>query len=104
MSLYITPHQEATQLPQTLYVPAADYVPVSDYVPTGAEGELKVYGFIPESVYGPVRLAGAASGAYHGFKRNNSIGWAVGWALLGGLLPIITIPLSLAQGFGKPKR
>jgi hypothetical protein len=48
-------------------------------------------------------LAGTATGAYHGYKRNHgSIGWAIGWGLLGGVVPIITIPVSLAQGFGKP--
>lgn len=47
---------------------------------------------------------GLVTGAYHGYRRNNSIGWAIGWALLGGLFPFITIPVSLAQGFGKPAR
>lgn len=48
--------------------------------------------------------AGAVSGAYHGYKRNGgSIGWAIGWFLLGGLFPMFTIPVSLAQGYGKPR-
>jgi hypothetical protein len=50
-----------------------------------------------------IGMAGAAAGAYHGYKRNNSVGWAIGWALLGGVFPIITVPVSLAQGFGKKK-
>lgn len=50
-------------------------------------------------------VAGAGSGAYHGYKRHHdSIGWALIWALLGGIAPVITIPVSLAQGFGKPGR
>jgi len=50
-------------------------------------------------------LATAAAGAsaYHGYKRNDSIGWAVAWGLLGGLFPVITVPVALAQGFGKRK-
>ena len=48
-------------------------------------------------------IAGTAVGAYHGYKRNNSIGWAIGWALLGGIFPIIVIPLAYAQGMGKRK-
>lgn len=48
-------------------------------------------------------IAGTAGGAYHGYKRNKSIGWAIGWGLLGGLFPIIVLPLAAAQGFGKPK-
>ena len=48
--------------------------------------------------------AGLAAGAYHGYKRNDSVGWAVGWALLGSMFPFITIPVSFAQGFGKRAR
>lgn len=46
-------------------------------------------------------LGGTAAGAYHGYKRNNSLGWAIGWALLGGLFPVITVGVAAAQGFGK---
>lgn len=46
-------------------------------------------------------VAGVGMGAYHGYRRNDSVGWAIGWGLLGGLFPFITIPVSLAQGFGK---
>ena len=60
-----------------------------------------------ENIPGWYRLAsyaGAASGVFHGYKRHRgSIGWAIGWGLLGGILPVITIPLSLAQGYGKPR-
>jgi len=52
---------------------------------------------------GTLGTVGMAAGAYHGYKRNNSVGWAIGWALLGGMFPVITIPVSLAQGFGKRK-
>lgn len=48
-------------------------------------------------------IAGAATGAYHGYKRNGSAGWAFGWFLLGGMFPYFTIPVSIAQGFGKPR-
>lgn len=47
-------------------------------------------------------IAGASLGAYHGYKRNHgSIGWALVWAFLGSAFPLITIPVALAQGFGK---
>jgi hypothetical protein len=52
-------------------------------------------------LYGVAGLAGAAIGAYHGYKRNDSVGWAIGWSLLGSLAPIIVIPVALAQGIGK---
>lgn len=41
---------------------------------------------------------------YHGYKRNNgSIGWALVWGLLGTIVWPITVPVALAQGFGKTK-
>lgn len=51
--------------------------------------------------YAIAGIAGTGIGAYHGYKRNNSVGWAIGWALLGGLAPIIVIPVAFAQGIGK---
>ena len=55
------------------------------------------------ALWGVISTASMAASAYHGYKRNNSVGWAIGWALLGGMFPVITIPVSLAQGFGKRK-
>jgi hypothetical protein len=41
---------------------------------------------------------------YHGYKRNHgSIGWAIGWGLVGGLFPVISVGIAAAQGFGKAK-
>lgn len=54
-------------------------------------------------IYTALTLAGTSLGAYHGYKRNQSVGWAIGWAFLGGLAPIIVIPLAFAQGLGQPK-
>lgn len=51
----------------------------------------------------PLFLVGTAAGAYHGYKRNKSVKWALIWGFLGGLAPIITGAVALAQGFGKPK-
>lgn len=48
-------------------------------------------------------VSGAAS-AYHGYKRNQSVGWAIGWFVLGSLFPVITPVIAVAQGFGKPKK
>jgi hypothetical protein len=53
--------------------------------------------------YALAGLAGTAIGAYHGYKRNDSVGWAIGWALLGGLFPIVVIPVAFAQGIGDRK-
>ena len=54
--------------------------------------------------YQALTVIGVVSGVYHGYKRNDSIGWAIGWGLLGGLFPYFTIPISIAQGYGKPAR
>ena len=48
--------------------------------------------------------AGTTVGAYHGYKRNNSVGWGVGWAILGGIAPFIVLPIVVAQGLGKRKK
>ena len=39
---------------------------------------------------------------YHGYKRNDSIGWAVGWGILGGMFPIMAPVIAVAQGFAEP--
>jgi len=53
--------------------------------------------------YGLAGIAGAALGAYHGYKRNDSVGWAIAWSLLGSIAPVIVIPVAYAQGIGKRK-
>lgn len=51
-----------------------------------------------------VRGGAVAALVYHGYKRNHSIGWAIGWGLVAVLSPIIGGAIALAQGFGKTKR
>lgn len=53
------------------------------------------------SLYWLLSGVGTILGAYHGYKRNNSIGWGIAWGLLGGAFPFITIPVAFAQGFAK---
>lgn len=49
-------------------------------------------------------VVSSGASAYHGYKRNRgSVGWAVGWGVLGALFPIITPAVALAQGFGKSR-
>lgn len=50
-----------------------------------------------------ITYAGVGVGAYHGYKRNGSVGWAIVWGVLGGLFPLITGGVALAQGLGKKK-
>lgn len=63
----------------------------------------KAGGMMFSRAYMALTLAGTSLGAYHGYKRNQSVGWAIGWAFLGGLAPIIAIPIAFAQGLGQPK-
>jgi len=44
-----------------------------------------------------------AASTYHGYKRNNSVGWAIGWGILGAMFPVITPAVAVAEGFGKRK-
>jgi hypothetical protein len=53
--------------------------------------------------YKTLSVAGGAIGAYHGYKRNDSLGWAIGWALMGTMFPVIVIPVAFAQGIGDRK-
>lgn len=46
--------------------------------------------------------AAGLAGAYHGYKRNESVGWAIGWSLLSSVFWPIAVPVMIAQGFGKP--
>jgi len=58
----------------------------------------------PSLLWGLISAASAGVSAYHGYKRNNgSIGWAVGWGLLGGIFPVITPAIAFAQGLGERK-
>lgn len=47
-------------------------------------------------------MASIGASAYHGYRRNDSLGWAVWWALMGGIFPVITPAVAIAQGFGEP--
>lgn len=53
--------------------------------------------------YELLATASAVASGYHGYKRNNSIGWGIAWFGLGAIFPIITPTIAFAQGFGKRK-
>ena len=55
-----------------------------------------------QSIWGAVALGTAVLSTYHGYKRTNgSVGWTIGWTLFGAILPIVALPVMLAQGIGK---
>jgi hypothetical protein len=57
-----------------------------------------------KSFYGIAAPVSAAASAYHGYRRNDSVGWAVWWALMGGLFPLVTPAIGVAQGWGERRR
>lgn len=65
-----------------------------------------VYGTIDPglaAVFTAIDLAAITLGTYHGYKRNHgSIGWAIGWAAFGAVLPILALPIMFAEGFAEP--
>lgn len=58
---------------------------------------------VSTALYGISVLSAAVSG-YHGYKRNQSVGWGVGWFVLGGLFPILVPVIAVAQGYAKPAK
>lgn len=54
-------------------------------------------------VWGVASTVSMAASAYHGVKRNNSVGYGIWWGLMGTLFPIITPTIAIAQGFAKPR-
>lgn len=55
------------------------------------------------SAWALLSTASGAICAFHGYRRNRgSIGWTIGWFLLGNAFPVLVPAIALAQGFGKP--
>ena len=60
-----------------------------------------------KDVWAAVAAVAMGASAYHGYKRNepggNPVAWALWWGFWGALIPIITVPVALAQGFAEPE-
>lgn len=52
-------------------------------------------------IWGTISTVSTAASAYHGYRRNQSVGWGIGWGIAGMLFPIITPAIAVAQGFGE---
>lgn len=59
---------------------------------------------IGATIYGVGTMAATVALAYHGYKRNNSVGWALVWGVFGGMFWPVAAPIALAQGFGEKRR
>ena len=51
-----------------------------------------------------IYTAGMVAGIYHGYKRNDSVGWAIVWGVSAGLFPFFALPIAAAQGYGEPRK
>jgi len=81
---------------------AADKVPTYPLGTLGQEGGWGSVSPLRQALY----LAGLASIpvlGYHGYKRNDSMGWALVWGIFGSIVWPITVPVAFVQGFGKRK-
>ena len=56
------------------------------------------------TVYGLLATASMAVSVYHGYKRNDDLGYGLWWGLMGALFPVITPVIAVAQGFAEPAK
>jgi len=61
------------------------------------------WGINAKKIYGVLTVASAAVSGVHGYRRNDSIGWGLAWFVLGGIFPIVTPVIAVAQGYGRRK-
>ncbi len=50
-----------------------------------------------------VKTAALVALTYHGYKRTGSIIWAMIYGLAGRTIPVVAVPVALAQGYGSRK-
>jgi len=94
-----------------VYYATNDYITTADYAGTDGitAADLKAKfpaltkysAFMAQPAVRIVNMAVSGALAYHGYKRNHSIFWAVVWGLL--VPNVVGLPIALAQGFGKPQ-
>jgi hypothetical protein len=46
-------------------------------------------------------LASGTASAFHGYRRNENVGAAIGWFVAGTFVPPVTLAVAAAQGFGR---
>lgn len=58
---------------------------------------------IAKQAYGVAAVASMGACFYHGLKRNDSIGWGIGWGILGSMFPVVTPLFAVYEGFAVPR-
>ena len=84
---------------------AADGVPATSPLTTLGQNGASWWdaaGPIQKTMY-VAGLAAVPTLAYHGYKRNDSVGWALVWGIFGSWVWPITVPVAFAQGYAKLK-
>lgn len=59
---------------------------------------------LPLAIPALVIAASVGVSGYHGYKRNNSTGWAFWWGFMGLMFPVLTPVVAIAQGYGKREK
>lgn len=89
------------------YRPGGGLVGLSNLAGTadglGAEPNQNSGSNLYRGLYGIASAASSLGLAYHGYRRNDSVGWAIVWALVGGMFWPVGWGVALAQGYGEPK-
>lgn len=56
-----------------------------------------------KKVGGVLAILSAMVSGFHGYRRNRSVGWGLYWFVAGGIFPVVTPVIAVAQGFAKRK-
>ena len=75
-------------------------VNMMSYTPSPSE----MGGTVTDLVKSDAVTTGAAIACvYHGYRRTGSLIWALIWGVAGKKLPVVAVPVALAQGFAKKR-
>lgn len=80
---------------------ADDVAWAMSYIESGASSKTALRKY--STAWAIIGTASMAASAYHGYRRNRSVGWAIWWGIWGAVLPVFTPVIAVAQGFGKRK-
>lgn len=73
------------------------YLPIGDAAPTPTPSLRDVVNSDTVSTASMIALT------YHGYKRTNSLVWALIYGLAGRWWPVVAVPVAVAQGFGEKR-
>jgi hypothetical protein len=52
---------------------------------------------------GAFKTVSTVASIYHGYRRNDSVLWALAWGLASRIAPLVTPTVAAAQGYGRRK-